>query len=38
MKPVGVSGSPDGLGSVPATGTLVGIALVAGLLYYLSKK
>jgi len=38
MHPVAVSGSPDGLGSAQKTKTALGMVLVAGLLWYLSKK
>lgn len=38
MRPMAVSGSPDGLGSVAISGSIVGAVLVAGLLWYLSTK
>jgi len=38
MSPMGVSGTPDGIGSTPSVNTMAGLALVVGLLYYLSKK
>lgn len=38
MQPVAVSGSPDGLGKLPVSGSVLGAVLVVGLLWYLSKK
>lgn len=38
MSPVAVSGTPDGLGKIPGSGSILGVALVVGLLWYLSKK
>lgn len=38
MSPLAVSGTPDGLGKLPVSGSILGIVLVGGLLWYLSKK
>lgn len=38
MRPVAISGAPDGLGNVAVSGSVLGVVLVAGLLWYLSKK
>lgn len=38
MNPTAVSGTPDGLGNIPVSGSVLGIILVAGLLWYLNKK
>jgi hypothetical protein len=38
MRPLAVSGTPDGLGKLPVSGSIFGAVLVLGLLWYLNKK
>lgn len=38
IKPVEISGTPDGLGNFAVSGSMLGVVLVAGLLWYLNKK
>jgi hypothetical protein len=38
MRPTAISGTPDGLGNYGVSSSVVGVVLVAGLLWYLSKK
>src|SRR5690606_40782331 len=38
MRPVAISGTPDGLGNVAVSVSVLGVVFRAGLLWYLSKK
>lgn len=38
MRPVAISGTPDGLGNYAVSGSVLGVVLVAGVLWYLSRK